>query len=141
MSRQGQEGLLVDTNIFLRFLTGDDPAKASACQQLFERAERKEIELHTNELVLAELAWTLRSFYRRAREEIAGTLRDILGMAGLRVPRRSVMLEALDLYERLNVDFLDAYNAADMRARGLTAVCSYDTHFDRLGVARVAPGE
>lgn len=62
MRDRGSQSLLVDTNIFLRFLTGDDPAKALACKELFERAERKEVDLYTNELVLAELAWTLRSF-------------------------------------------------------------------------------
>ncbi len=141
MSEEVRQSLLVDTNIFLRFITGDDPAKAVACKDLFERAARKEIDLYTNEMVLAELAWTLRSFYRRPREEIAGILRDIIGLGGLRVPRKAMLLEALDLYERFNVDYLDAYNAADLRARGLGAVCSYDSHFDRLGVARVAPGE
>lgn len=132
--------LLVDTNIFLRFLTGDDPAKALACKELFARAERKEIDLYTNEIVLAELAWTLRSFYHQPREEIAGALRDILNLPTLRVPRKTMLLEALDLYERFNVDFLDAYNAADMHARSIKSVCSYDEHYDRLGVPRVAPG-
>lgn len=141
MSSESIPGVLVDTNVFLRFLTRDDPAKAIACQELFERAKRKELVLHVNEMIIAELAWTLRSFYRRPREEIASVLRDILGLAGLHLPRRAVLLEALDLYERFNVDFLDAYNASDMKAKGLSSVCSYDAHFDRMGIARMAPGE
>ncbi|MDP2936401.1 MAG: type II toxin-antitoxin system VapC family toxin [Dehalococcoidia bacterium] len=135
------QSLLIDTNVLLRFLTGDDPSKAEACKELFERAERNEVELHINELVLAELVWTLRSSYGRAREQIVEALEAIMSLAGLHVHRKAVLEEAIDLYERFNVDFVDAYNAADLRARGLDAVCSYDAHFDRLGVRRLAPGE
>jgi hypothetical protein len=38
----------VDTNIFLRHLTGDDPVKAKACFEIFQRAQRqvgKDLEL------------------------------------------------------------------------------------------------
>ncbi|MDP2659646.1 MAG: PIN domain-containing protein [Dehalococcoidia bacterium] len=141
MSDDAAQGILVDTNIFLRFLTGDDPAKAAACRELFESAERKEVQLHTNDLILAELVWTLRSFYRRPKEEIIGALRDIAGLSSLRIPRRAVLLAALDLYERFNVDFLDAYNTTDAQARGISFICSYDAHYDRLGIKRVAPGK
>jgi predicted nucleic acid-binding protein len=133
--------LLVDTNIFLRFLAGDDPSKALACKELFQRAEAKEIELHTNELVVAEVAWTLRSSYGRTKDQIVEALRAIISLPGLRVPRKVVLLKAVELYERFSVDFSDAFNAADLRSRGLDAVCSYDVHFERLGVARLAPGE
>jgi predicted nucleic acid-binding protein len=33
----------VDTNIFLRYLTKDDPDKAQACFELFKRAEANQI--------------------------------------------------------------------------------------------------
>lgn len=141
MSRLLRESLFVDANVFLRFLSGDDPAKAVACKELFERAERKEVDLYTNELVLAEIAWTLKSFYRRSKEEIVSSLQDIAGLKGLHLPRKAVVAQALELYQRINVDFVDAYNAADVSDRGIGVVCSYDQDFDRLGVPRLAPGE
>jgi predicted nucleic acid-binding protein len=141
VSRSPRESLFLDANVFLRFLTGDDPAKASACKELFERAERRELDLHTNELILAELAWTLKSFYRRPREEILGALQDIADLKNLHLPRKRVIVKALELYQRFNVDFVDAYNAADMEDRGIKVMCSYDKDYDRIDVPRLAPGE
>jgi len=37
----------VDTNIFLRLLTNDDPRKADACEELFRKAINDKIDLFT----------------------------------------------------------------------------------------------
>ncbi|HLB11371.1 MAG TPA: type II toxin-antitoxin system VapC family toxin [Dehalococcoidia bacterium] len=132
--------LFVDTNVFLRFLTRDDPAKAEDCRALFQRAEQGEVDLVINDMVVAELVWTLRSYYRLPKQEVVESVRDILGMRSLRIPRKALLLEALGLYESLNVDFIDAYNAFDSRRKGVDGVCSYDEDFDRLSTFRVEPG-
>lgn len=134
-----RDRVFADTNVFLRFLTGDDPEKAGRCRALFERAGRGLVDLHISELVLAELAWTLRSYYGQRREEIAAILSQILEMRALRVPHRAVLHEAVALFGRHNVDFIDTYHAAAMRRRGIERICSYDEDFDRLGVRREEP--
>ncbi len=53
--------VFIDTNIFIRFLTKDDPVKAAACYRLFEQAQRQEIELVTSEAVIAEVVFVLSS--------------------------------------------------------------------------------
>jgi hypothetical protein len=44
----------VDTNVFLRFLTNDDPAKAKRAETLFRNALRGKIRLETSLLVIAD---------------------------------------------------------------------------------------
>ena len=51
----------VDANVFLRFLTRDDPVKAERVKALLERAERGEVDLLTSESVIAELVFVLSS--------------------------------------------------------------------------------
>ncbi len=51
----------VDTNIFLRYLTRDDPDKAQACFELFKRAEANQITLTATETVIAEVVYVLSS--------------------------------------------------------------------------------
>ena len=51
--------IFVDTNIFLCFLTNDDPRKADACEQLFKKAVSGKESLFTTELVIAEIVWVL----------------------------------------------------------------------------------
>lgn len=131
--------LFVDTNVFLRFLTRDEPRQAEECRRLFERAEAGELHLTTSHLALAEIAWTLQSYYRLPREEIAAVLRDVLSLRSLRIDYRDMLREAISHYRARNVDFIDAYHAADIRRRKLSQICSYDRDFDTLDVARVEP--
>ena len=134
-----EQPLFLDTNIWLRFFTRDDPARAEACRQLFERAAQGDLRLTTNEMVLAELEWTLRSYYKVPKPAVVERLSAVLGTPSLQLPRRALVEAALSLYDRPNVDYVDAYNAADLQARGLTTIASYDSDFDRLGVKRVEP--
>jgi predicted nucleic-acid-binding protein len=133
--------LFVDTNVFLRFLTADDERTAMDCKQLFERAEANDLELHTSHLALAEIVWTLQSYYRVSRLDVAAMIRDLLGLRSLRVDQKEMLRAVVDLYEASNVDFIDAYHALDLRRRGIDRICSYDRDFDSLGVARVEPAD
>lgn len=131
--------VFVDTNVFLRFLMADQEQMAEDCRSFFQRAEEGELLLHTSHLALAEIVWTLQSHYRLPRIEVAATLRDLLALRSLRVDQKEMLRIAVELYATTNVDFIDAYHAADMRRRGLERICSYDRDFDSLEVARVEP--
>jgi len=49
-------------------------------------------------------------------------------------------LDALALYGRKNIDYIDAYNAVSMRRFGLTEIYSYDEDFDAIeGIRRKEP--
>ncbi len=70
--------LFVDTNVFLRFLTNDDPAKAKRAETLFRDALRGKIKLVTSLLVIAEIIWTLESFHKLEKPDIAAEVEKIL---------------------------------------------------------------
>jgi predicted nucleic acid-binding protein len=129
----------VDASVFLRYFTRDDLAKAERCRDLFERAEAGEIDLQISQVLLAEVAWTLRAPYGMQRAAIAERLDDLATMRGMRIPDRRLAMDAIDLYRRHNVAFADAHHAAEMRANGLSSIYSYDKDFDKLGVRRLEP--
>ena len=137
------EQLFADTNLFLRYLTDDVPEQADAVEQLLHRAAAGEIVLVTNGLVIAEIVWTLASFYHLSRTEIKEKILAILNTPGLRVADRDLALQAITGYADKNVDFIDAYNAAWMQEHGITIACTFDRkHFARLeGVAVRVPGQ
>ena len=120
----------VDTNVFLRFLTGDDPGKFERCRRLFEQALSGAVILHTSELVVAELVWTLLSYYELPKPQVIEKVGQILNTPYLTVTHQDILTEALVLWSRHNCDFIDAYNVALMRGQRLTDVMSYDTDFD-----------
>ncbi len=130
----------VDTNIFLRFLTGDDPAKAQRCKELLERANRGEVELITSDSVIAEIVFILSSkrLYNQSRSDIRARLYPIISIQGLKLAHRRMYLRALDIYEKSNLDFEDALTVAQMERQELTELYSYDEDFDKVDGADIA---
>ncbi|MGH7146899.1 MAG: PIN domain-containing protein [Nitrospiraceae bacterium] len=123
----------VDTNVFLRFLTNDDPATAKRAETLFRDALRGKIRLVTSLLVITEIIRTLESFYKLEKSDIAAKVEKILITPNLECPKTPLLFMALDLYVHANIDFVDAYNAFHMSARGLTQILTYDRkHFARF---------
>ena len=123
----------VDTNVFLRFLTNDDPVKAKRAEALFREAIRGKVKLATSSLVIAEIVWTLESFYKLEKADIATKVEKILNTPNLECPDSSLLLMVLDLYAHANIDFIDAYNAFHMKTHGLTRIVTYDRkHFARV---------
>jgi uncharacterized protein len=132
----------VDANVFLRFLTRDDPVKAERVKDLLERADRGEVALLTSESVVAELVFVLSSprLYNLGRDRIRALLTPILSLKGLKLPKRTMYLRALDLYVETPMDFVDALVVAQMEAGQVTEVYSYDGHFDLVsGIRRLEP--
>ncbi|MBE0410009.1 MAG: PIN domain-containing protein [Anaerolineales bacterium] len=132
-----------DTNLFLRYLTDDIPKQASAFEKILVRAGNGEFTLVTSNLVIAEIVWTLESYYQLNRKEIQDHVTAILNTPGLQVDNTGLILQALLWYVEKNVDYVDAYNAAWALSRGIRQVYTFDQkHFNRLeGLRVVVPDE
>ena len=136
--------IFLDTNVILRYLTGDDEAKAQACYRLFKRVEAGEEELFTCDAIVTEVVYVLssrRAPYRLGAEEIRARLVPIITLRVFKLPQKRVYLEALDLYASSPfLDFEDALAAAHMRRNGVAEIMSYDRDFDGVpGLRRVEP--
>jgi predicted nucleic-acid-binding protein len=127
------DSTFVDTNLFLRFLTDDVPAQADAVEKLLRQAEQNKIQLVTNSMVIAEIVWTLESYYESEREDIQNKILAILNTSGLEIPESSLILKAIIWYAEKNVDFIDAYTAAWMEQKGIEKIYTFDQkHFARF---------
>lgn len=125
--------VFVDTNVFLRFLTRDEPSHAERARRLFEAGIAGELRLETSLLVIAEIVWTLESFYRLPATEVAEKVTTILSTPNLDCPNSALLIEALALHDERNVDFIDAYHAVSLERRGDVAVATFDRkHFKRF---------
>ena len=127
------EPIFADTNLFLRYLTNDNPAQAEAIEDLLRQAVNGKISLVTNSMVIAELIWTLESFYHLSPSDIQNKIITILNTPGLEVSDEDLILQAVFWYVEKNVDFIDAYNAAWMQENGVKSIYTYDhKHFNRF---------
>ncbi len=134
--------IFLDTDIFLRYLTRDDPDKSQACLALLQRIQAGE-EATTSEVVLAEVVFVLSSprQYTLNHADVSARLRPVLLLRGLKVPNKRRLLRALDLYATyIQLDFEDCLTAAQIEQQGIARLMSYDRGFDRVpGILREEP--
>ena len=109
----------VDTNLVVRYLTGDDPQQAARARAAIETEN-----VFVSTTVLLESEWVLRSVYGLAREDAATALRTFSGLPSVSVESPSLLIEALDRAEA-GMDFADALHL------GAAVHCEAMLTFDR----------
>ncbi len=129
---------LVDTNILLRFLSGEPASQAAAVRKLFAQAAAGEITLDVSPVIVAETFYTLVSFYGVDRKAAAEKLSLLLQQHGVRLRDETQVLTALERLQTANVGFADAFIAAGA-VEEKVPVASFDRDFDKLKVARFEP--
>lgn len=108
----------IDTNIVVRYLTGDDVAQARRVRELVDGGD-----LFVSISVVLESEWVLRTAYRFHRTEIVTGLRSFIGLAGVTVEDPARVMTALD-WAAAGMDLADAMHLAG--ARDCTAFVSFD---------------
>ena len=121
----------LDTNLIVRFLTGDHPTMSPAAAELFRQCALGKIDLLLEPAILAESIFVLVGYYRRPRGDVADALHDLITSCRLRVPNQRVLLGALERYKTTTVDFPDALIASIAVNEGIP-VASFDRDFDRF---------
>ena len=132
----------IDTDVIIRLVTGDDPAKQAAAVALFERAEAGDVRLKAPVTVIADAVYVLssRRLYNLPRIDVQAILERILQVRHFEVESRAALTEALQVYASSNLDFGDAMIVASMRLDDLPDLYSYDRDFDGVeGVTRLEP--
>jgi predicted nucleic acid-binding protein len=130
---------LVDTNVLVRFFTGEPPEMANKARRLIARADAGEVTLVILPLVLAEVYFTLESFYEMERKAVAEKLTEFLQCRGIQAIEREQMLDALARCRDRGAHFVDAY-LASVAAAEKQPIASFDRDFDKFkDVRRVEP--
>ena len=131
---------IIDANIILRFLTNDIPKQADRCTGLLKRIESGLEEVWLPDLVLADLVWTLEKFYKQPKQRIQELLIPILELKGLRHNNKKISKLAFQLYVEKNIDWTDAFVAAQMITQKKCEIYSYGSDFDKVdGINRLEP--
>ena len=86
----------IDTNVLVRYLTGDEPGQAARARAAIDAGN-----VFVSTSVLLESEWVLRSVYGFAGSEVAAALRAFSGLPGVAVENPALLIEALDLTRRV----------------------------------------
>ncbi len=132
----------IDSNIFIRTLHKENEKVFLECIALLKCIKNNQIEAYTGTVVLAEIAWTLNSFYKIEKERISEGLRSIININGLRIIDEYNHTLALELFGKYSLKYIDALIASNPEIYGKTSIIvSYDRDFDKLPVIRKEPRE
>jgi predicted nucleic acid-binding protein len=134
--------VFLDTNVILRFLLRDHPTLSPAARELFAMAERDELQLFVDPVVLGECCFVLggKAYTEEfpSKQEIADRLSRVLLLNGIVSYNLLELVETLEVYAQSNVDFADAHLAVLARNREC-AVASFDRNFQHLDVDVIVP--
>ena len=132
----------LDTNVFLRTLIKEDPESFSACVKLLEKIKKGKIKAVTSSLVLAEIGWTLSSFYKFNKDDVVRSIRSVINLHGLSIEDQVDWLFAIDTFSRKKVKLIDCLIASrrEIRERKWTIV-TFDQEFKKLKVLTATPAD
>lgn len=115
----------VDTNVIVRYLTGDDPAQAAKASTAIGRKP-----VFVSRTVLLEAEWVLRGVYDMPSKRIIPALRALAGLPGVSVGDAGPVARAMDWAEA-GMDFADALHLA--AAAECESFLTFDKQFARFG--------
>jgi predicted nucleic acid-binding protein len=108
----------VDTNVVVRYLTGDHPQQYARARSLIDSAP-----VYAATTVLLETEWVLRTAYGFTAEATAKALRGFAGLPTVTVQAPEQFKKALDWLEA-GMDMADAFHLAS--AEGCESFASFD---------------
>ena len=115
---------LIDANVILRFLIGDNEDMLSIAKKEIESGEA-----YTLPSILAEVVYVLRGHYEVERTVIRDSLVHLLDRVSVEHP--NVIVCALNYYADRNIEFVDGMLIARARLLG-EHVLSFDKKLNRL---------
>jgi predicted nucleic-acid-binding protein len=94
--------LAIDTNILIRYLTGDHPKQSAKTRALVDGND-----VYVSTTVLLESEWVLRGVYGYTPSQICQALRAFAGLTHVSIESPALVAQALDRMEH-GMDFADA---------------------------------
>jgi predicted nucleic-acid-binding protein len=130
---------LLDTNVLIRFFTGDKNKKYRNLYSFFESLESGEMRVEMKLIVLFQVIYVLKSFYKVPKKEIGSGLTDLLKYKGITIKQKKIVQRALNLWCEKNVEIVDCYLVACLEKDAQSIIYSYDRDFDKFKVNRKEP--
>lgn len=99
---------ILDTNVLLRFLVGDNEKQSQKAKHWFKEAEQRKRKIVVVPLVVAGVCFVLESFYKKQREDIANALEVFIAQKWFQIEEREILLNLWPWY-RKGFHFVDSF--------------------------------
>ena len=131
---------LLDANVILRFLLGDNDSQSPIAHKTFQAIERGDARAETTATVILEAMHVMTSVYKMDRNVVADRMSRLLQIGNLVVEHHAALIEALDLWvSHKRLSYPDAFHLVLTSMTKHKTIVSFDRGLDRCldGVTRV----
>jgi len=119
----------LDTNVLVRLVAADDPHQSAQARAIVAQAAKAGDSLYVPLTVVLELEWVLRSRYRYSKEQVLGTLVEMLETRELEFQDEAAVEHALHYYRRnRRIDFAECLHIGCAAAAGALPFITFDRH-------------
>jgi predicted nucleic-acid-binding protein len=122
--------LFLDTNLFLRFFTKDNKEMTSQAKGILSLAYAGKMRLATSTVVLTEIIYTLKTFYKKNRKDIIKHIEYILLIKNILLIDKTDFRSAFRLYRESGQKISDCLIISQVPAN--YKLCSFDKDLEKL---------
>lgn len=122
--------VFIDTSVFVRFLTKDDPKKFETCQAFFEKIQEGKLRPYTSNIVFLELYFVLKRLYKFPSTKVSQALEKILTLRNLTVVETTDTPQALEWAKKWGIKYADCLIATQVAAGAI--LVTYDQDFTKI---------
>jgi len=122
----------INTNVLVRYLTGDDPRQSSAADKFLQKACSAKTPGWIGVIVICELVWVLQRGYGYPRGQIAEVIAQLLRTAEFEVEDKECVRAALKDYLSGNADIADGLIARRNSKAGAVDTYTFDKRAAKL---------
>jgi predicted nucleic-acid-binding protein len=115
----------LDSNVILRAITGDDPVQSSLARRFLSGLSDEKPGV-LNAVVLAEIAWTLRTKHKYRKQEVLDRIEDLMRSNAYHVVDRNAVIQAMEICAEHAIDFADALIGEMNRSVGCETTMTFD---------------
>ena len=127
----------MDTNVLVRYTVEDDLQKSKEVKSFFESVSRGEIILYLSSVVLLEMAFVLKSVYKKDTDLIVKVVRKLAKTRGVVIVDKTNLKLALEYLDKYRVKFSDCLIVSSI-PKGVR-VFSYDDDFRKMKLDLIDP--
>lgn len=101
--------IILDTNIFLRYILNDIPKDAKRAEKLLTESKDGKLKIFVPQIVIFEINFALDKYYQIDKDKIVTTLVNLITSEYLEIQDRTVFLSAMVVFKNKNISFVDAF--------------------------------
>lgn len=101
----------IDANIIIRFLLNDDSVLFQLAKSIFLKAQNGELKIYLDEVIIAEVVWTLSSYYKIEKVALVDRLEKLISQDWIINTKKKEILKTFHMFRSRNLSYIDCWIA------------------------------